>query len=210
MIISHQHRFIFLKTRKTAGTSLEIALSQYCGPNDLITRISSDDEELRRERGFRGPQNYLVGERLVTNHHGAATALAIVGIEKWGSYFKFSIERNPFDRAISSYWWRTRKMSPRPSIHDYLPTIPDLLQSNWHIYSMGDTIAADHVMRFERLEDEVNALQARLGVGPLSMFKAKSGHRTDRRPYREVLSAGDRALIERHCSREIATFRYQW
>ncbi|MEL6382956.1 MAG: chondroitin 4-O-sulfotransferase, partial [Cyanobacteria bacterium J06626_18] len=32
MIISHEYKFIFLKTRKTAGTSIEIALSKFCGP----------------------------------------------------------------------------------------------------------------------------------------------------------------------------------
>ena len=44
MIISHEHKFIFLKTRKTAGTSIELALSQLCGPNDIITPISPNDE----------------------------------------------------------------------------------------------------------------------------------------------------------------------
>ena len=43
MIASHQHRFIFLKTRKTAGTSVEIALSKVCGPDDIITEISPED-----------------------------------------------------------------------------------------------------------------------------------------------------------------------
>ena len=51
MIASHQHRFIFLKTRKTAGTSVEIALSKVCGPDDVITEISPEDEELRRAAG---------------------------------------------------------------------------------------------------------------------------------------------------------------
>jgi hypothetical protein len=31
MIISPAHRFIFIKTRKTAGTSMEIALAKFCG-----------------------------------------------------------------------------------------------------------------------------------------------------------------------------------
>ena len=37
MIISHKHKFIFFKTRKTAGTSLQIALSEFCGSDDIIT-----------------------------------------------------------------------------------------------------------------------------------------------------------------------------
>ncbi len=58
MIVSHQHRFVFLKTRKTAGTSVEIALSKICGPDDIISRISPEDEELRAAAGGRGPQNH--------------------------------------------------------------------------------------------------------------------------------------------------------
>ena len=60
MILSHEHRFIFLKTRKTAGTSIEIALSKFCGDKDIITRITNQDEILRSQLGFRGPQNFLV------------------------------------------------------------------------------------------------------------------------------------------------------
>lgn len=36
MIISHKYRFIFIKTKKTAGTSIESFLAQFCGENDLI------------------------------------------------------------------------------------------------------------------------------------------------------------------------------
>ena len=59
MIASHRHRFVFVKTRKPAGTSLEIALSRHCGPEDVITPISAADERLRRELGGTGPQNHL-------------------------------------------------------------------------------------------------------------------------------------------------------
>ena len=37
MIISHEHKFIFLKTKKTAGTAIEAALSELCGPSCVIT-----------------------------------------------------------------------------------------------------------------------------------------------------------------------------
>ena len=49
MIISHEHKFIFLKTKKTAGTSIELALSQLCGPDDVIPPITDSDEALRAE-----------------------------------------------------------------------------------------------------------------------------------------------------------------
>ncbi len=36
MIISHKHKFIFIKTKKTAGTSIEGYLAQFCGEDDII------------------------------------------------------------------------------------------------------------------------------------------------------------------------------
>jgi len=63
MIICHERRFIFVKSHKTAGTSVEIALAGLCGAGDVITKISPQDEQTRRELGFRGPQNDLIPMR---------------------------------------------------------------------------------------------------------------------------------------------------
>ena len=45
MIINHEKKIIFIKTKKTAGTSLEIALSKYCGANCVIAPIAPVDEK---------------------------------------------------------------------------------------------------------------------------------------------------------------------
>jgi hypothetical protein len=52
MIVSHSRRFIFIKTRKVAGTSVELFLSQLCSQEDIITPLGVD-EVLRPGMGAR-------------------------------------------------------------------------------------------------------------------------------------------------------------
>ena len=39
MIVSYLHNFIFIKTKKTAGSAIEMALAPLCGPDDIITPL---------------------------------------------------------------------------------------------------------------------------------------------------------------------------
>ena len=60
MITLFDSKFIFLKPRKVAGTSFEIALSSFASINSIITPISTDDELIRNQLGFLGAQNFLI------------------------------------------------------------------------------------------------------------------------------------------------------
>ena len=53
MIASFAHDFIFVKTRKVGGTSLEIVLSSWCAARDICTPITPEDEAIRAR--LRGP-----------------------------------------------------------------------------------------------------------------------------------------------------------
>jgi hypothetical protein len=57
MILSSAHRFIFIKGVKVAGTSVEIALSAICGPEDIVCPITPRDELMRLEIDA-GARNY--------------------------------------------------------------------------------------------------------------------------------------------------------
>jgi len=56
MILCHAHRFIFIKTTKTAGSSPEMTLTKYCGPDDIVTPMSPADERKRASLGYSGPR----------------------------------------------------------------------------------------------------------------------------------------------------------
>lgn len=58
MIISHKHKFIFIKTRKTAGSSIELFLSQFCGPKDILTPLIPEEEKIREKQNI-VPQKYF-------------------------------------------------------------------------------------------------------------------------------------------------------
>lgn len=227
MIISHEHKFIFLKTRKTAGTSMEIALSQHCGPRDVITRISPEDETTRRELGFRGPRNYFLPFRQAPpgrwpqllspfplfryyNHVPGRVVQRHVGEELWKDYFVFCFERNPFDRAISFYYYRTKsKGDRRPALSEVLRHSAAWRLSNWHIYAIDDRVAVDFVGRYENLKDDLKTAWQKIGLpGEPTMVHAKSSVRTDRRPYQEVFDDESRSIIERVCAREIEHLGY--
>ena len=121
MIASHAHRFVFVKTRKTAGTSLEIALSRHCGPSDIVTRISPEDEEMRAAAGGVGPQN---GDTSPSSyaHMGARRVIKVIGRETWDDYFTFAVERNPYDVVASSYRYSARKASFTKTFAEFVRT----------------------------------------------------------------------------------------
>lgn len=226
MIINHRYKFIFIKTRKTAGTSIEIALSKFCSPDDIITPIAGKDERIRQEKGFGSPQNYDIPFRnqtpidwlhLITksktcefkNHSDARFIRRHVSREIWDTYYKFCFERNPFDKAISRYYWSTDP--PRPDISVYLETASRRRLSNWSIYTINNEIAVDFIGRYERLDDDLEAVSNKLELPEkLSLPRAKGAHRLNRDHYSRVLDDKARARIELVCANEIKAFDYHW
>lgn len=60
MILSKRHKFVFIKGRKVAGTSLEIFLSDLCRSEDIVAPITPIDEQHRLLNGKIAAQNYGV------------------------------------------------------------------------------------------------------------------------------------------------------
>jgi hypothetical protein len=213
MILSHKYKFIFIKTNKTAGTSIEIALSKFCDPSDIITPIAAEDSALRDSLGYRGAQNYL-GENGIKfhNHMSAKEIKQKVGDKIWNEYYKFCFERNPWDRLISMYYWRCQS-EPRPSVSEFLSSdVPLLLKlRGYELYTDNGQIIVDKVCRFENISEELEMIRIHLGLPEqLELPSAKSKYRKDKRSYREILSSTEKMQIEKLFSDEIKLFNYNY
>lgn len=75
MLVSHQHRFVFVHVQKTAGSSFEAVL----------------------KRHFPDVQHWH------GRHGHARTGVAEVGKDRWREYYSFGFVRNPWERLVSWY-----------------------------------------------------------------------------------------------------------
>ena len=95
MIISHTHKFIFIKSFKTAGTSIDTALSNYCSANDIVTPLN-DFRHNRNEKGeflhkAMNADAYINLDLPNLQHVEAKIIKEMETPEVWNNYFKFSI-----------------------------------------------------------------------------------------------------------------------
>lgn len=234
MIISHKHKFIFIKTTKTAGTSIEIALSKHCGPDDVITPLAKRDEDFRQQKGYPGPQNcygsfvrraagylkFLLKGRPVRmqqlglrfyNHISAEEIKARVPESVWNNYYKFCVVRNPWDRVVSHYYF-IYKNEPRPAIADYLESdgwINKLRERSYGLYTIDGEVAVDKICYFENLADDLEEVRKHIGIPePLELPKTKSKYRKDKRDYREILGDKEKERIAELFKDEIELHGY--
>jgi len=227
MIISHKYKFIFIKTHKTAGTSIEVFLSQHCGPDDVLTPIHPPVEPhvARNYEGFWNPFPELVSGRFddigktlrvlarrkkFYNHMPAALVKQRVPAWIWNNYYKFCLERNPWDKVLSQYYRTSRNKRDSLSLDEYLSEKRIHCADSSLYLDRSGKLLVDEVLRYESLTEDLGRVFGRLGIpfdGSLGV-QAKSGYRTNKRPYQEELNSEQRKLIEKIFFREIQMHGY--
>lgn len=229
MIISHSRRFIFIKTRKTAGSSMEIALSGVCGPRDVLTPLSRREESVRASLGHRGSQNYHLPlrsydgrdlARLVFrrrrkqyyHHVPAETVRGWVGTDVWTDYFTFCFERNPWDKTVSDYFWSGGE-ERFGSVERFLRSEKGSSRSDFDRYAINGVVAVDRVYRYEDLTESLDEISERIGLdSPLRLpgYRAKGSTGRAGADHRSVLSREAVELVAIKFAREISLLGYEY
>lgn len=236
MLVSHRKHFIFTKTVKTAGTSVESYFEQYCMPDGEWQESHNREEYISVAGiiGYRGPQRK--GETWY-NHMPAKLIRDLIGQGVWDSYFKFTVIRNPFDKLISGFYFKEKRKkyySRKRRLIGYAHKILgigdpiDRVSGDTDIERFrswirtGDAVidrdkylidgieCVDFFMRFEELNDGVKHVCDRLSIpyNPSRIPEFKKGIRNGRLNIRDYYDSETKRVVQEKYAWELERFGY--
>jgi len=220
VLVSHSHKFVFLKTRKTAGTSVEMLLEPLCAPPEHA--VTEKCSALVCEQG-------IIGARLIPtaqrdrqssqwyNHMPAAKVKKSLGADTFENYLIITTVRNPFARLVSQFHYglarNQKRVLPRLAKHIFGPPEPTQRQTvarfrkwlnrgKWKadtdIVFIKEDFVPQVLLRMEHLSADLKALAKRLGckidLGDLPTAK-KSARTTGKIPTAAYYSEREISLV---------------
>lgn len=187
MIVSHKHEFVFLKTRRTAGSSIEAALAPHLGPEDAITG-SERDGTIR--------QNVPDG---LTGHVGWRKVMSL--FPNVGCYTWFCVERNSYAKALSDWLWHRDVL--KDTALPLAQYIRDRRPSDWERYTdLHGPVCS--VLQYESVVAPPAALTNKGITVELPHIKSQN-----RGPCVDYYGPDERAAVEKVFAHEIAHFGYE-
>lgn len=206
MLISHKKQFIYTKTYKTAGTSVEVYFEPFCMPEGDWEEVHLRDEYISDIGviGYRGsPRD--TSHLTWWNHMSAKEIKARLNDDHiWNSYFKFCVVRNPFDKAISAFYFQNKALPNQPRwyyyrrrflkrynklFHDGISPAMKRQFKDWlkagkmyidrDKYFIDGELCVDYFIQYEDLEGGIKAVCERLNIPfePKRIPQFKKGYR---------------------------------
>lgn len=178
MIISHKHKFIFLKPYKVGGSSFEYALSSVLGSSDVVTNLSKEEEKQRwrsfsiKEQNnkvklidlFKNPKKENIKHlqklrwpKIFDAHAKAEEVMEFLTDPVWRQYQKISVVRNPWQYLLSFYHWNPGGKERKP-FSEWIFDNRHLIGANNYQYFIKGNCIIDYFVRFENMMSDVNSL----------------------------------------------------
>ena len=232
MLISRQYRFIFIKTVKTAGTSVEAFLEPFCCPPGHVVEhwtptLISDYGIV----GQRWPQNDR--DNLGYYNHMPAAEIRRL-FPHFDDYTRLTVVRDPYDRAISYFHFSHPSFTPPGGIpldqaiallkqgdrtalrQRFVSFLRQGLPDEKALLCIDGRLSVQRWIRFEALHQDLEQLVQDFDL-PLTIpvskalpgYKRNRQGRLDRPAIDDYLSAEAIDLIHQQCGWSFDTFNYQ-
>jgi hypothetical protein len=214
-MISHKHKCIFIHISKCAGSTIEKAFG-----TDL-----NDNTENNNHNLFGWNHKH----KLFLQHATPQELFDYDFIKKdvWDSYFKFIIIRNPYDRAMSDYFWMTKDLKVKDSFENFLNMTGQfekmknkddiseyradhLKTQKDYFFLNGNKIEYDSVIRFENISDGLDNVSLQLNL-PSDFFSRKENVLKKKyKHYSLFYNQKRKELVENNYSSDIDFLEYQF
>lgn len=212
MIISYEHNYIFIKTHKTAGSSMSVVLGRMAGPDDVVTPVWPWESEMATvvSPPFI-PKNYVGWE----GHDPARKVVQKIGQAKWDSMFKFCFERNPWAKVVS--WYLFRRANGKCKNPDFNKWVIDRYASDYRVpafpadrslYMLHGNVAMDYIGKYETLQYDFGLICEHLNLPFNGVWPVLKKNRSYN--YKTFYTPLTRGLIAEVFCEEIEMFGYEY
>lgn len=177
-LISFKYNFIFVKTAKTAGTSIEVDLSCRLEEQAVVTPIMPRVAG-HHARNFRDPK----GLSTYYNHMSATEIREHLGEDKFTSMHKFCVAREPVSKCISHFhmlrnsvlYAEDRRGQSRWDEYVEIGKFPNDCYRYSEVIEGERRSLISQFLRYDRLVVELPEMLSRLGIADFELrSRAKS------------------------------------
>ncbi|MGK0364729.1 MAG: hypothetical protein ACI85O_001787 [Saprospiraceae bacterium] len=218
LLVSHIKKFIFIKTAKTAGTSVESYFEQYCVEPGKWTQAHERNQQVT-DYGMVGGRGS--GRFEVLHAHLSAEKIKLLLPEfQWNEYFKFSVIRNPYDRLVSRFFFNIKRDTPELIDFNKRDDVINAFRLfvTQHLYKIENhllidgVLAPDYLIRYESLNKDIAEVCRKIGVefDPSRIPVFKSGIRENTFSMDDLYDVKTKEYVEKNYLAELERFNYSY
>jgi len=210
-IVSFSRKYIFIKTRKTAGTSIQKTLLPFCNMHDIVTKEWT---------------NLLTGQLSVIEEFATLEQIEnLFGINH-DNYFKFGFTRNPFALTLSRYFYQIKmgRIAGPPLKEQFNNWVSEVYfvgepgfpkgryikdRSRLLLFNSTFKPKVNFIGRFETLKKDFQHVIKQIGLPKIELVHVNKSN-IHNVMYRDWLSEHSKKLIEKNFDFELEYFKYKY
>jgi len=207
-MLSHKYKCIFVEVPKTGSTSIRDVIGHPKKAHLDIWQIKHEMENDRNHYQLLTKVFLLFNKRKIKE----------IGENRFKAYFKFGFVRNPWDRVVSLYIRKGRKVATDLSFEEFVEWInlssdtcihptPHKNQLDWFT-DPDRNVIVDFIGKFEKLEEDWKFICSKLGINVALPHSNKN--ESSRKHYTEYYTDKTKRIIGEKFKVDIEYFGYKF
>tara|TARA_R110000868_G_scaffold87240_4_gene244142 strand:+ start:730 stop:1368 length:639 start_codon:yes stop_codon:yes gene_type:complete len=212
MIVSKSKKFIFLKTRKCGGSSIQNTLQVLCKPGDLVSTGEHTRQSVLPNCGS-SLDEFATLDNVVK-------ALDI----DLNEYFKFGFARNPFSMTLSRYLYqikmkRVQEIPSKENFNKWAKNSYFVLEGQFKytgdgtrhmLFNKEGKQIVDFIGKLENVDTDFEYIKEKLNL-PKNLKATKDNvSNPNKINYKDWMNEETKLLVEKHFAFELERLNYEY